>query len=341
MIDGLIQVLQQKGYRLMLRQNEYFAFIREAAEKNYVIVLNYNCVDYESLQQIKQQIRYKAVTQFQKSIEMLNIILAKDGMFEERLMSYINQVSDTWIIAQDTAKLYVFEQQPNEFDDLRDLVEMCCHNRVTKKKDKIYIRPVTLGILICNLVYFFVVMAKNKDIFAVYQSDVMLNMGALSYDMVKSGQWYRLLSSIFMHFGISHLFNNMLLLVYLGNVLEEKIGRFAYLFLYLVCGVMGNIVSLQYYHMIGEDAVSAGASGAIFGIIGILFMVLLLQGNKKSDLSARQIGIMALFTIYYGLTTIGVDNAAHIGGLISGIIGGFLLSKISQYDKLEEAKTMR
>ena len=128
----------------------------------------------------------------------------------------------------------------------------------------------------------------------------------------------------------------MLLLVYAGCQLEKIIGKIPYFILYIASGICGNVVSLWYYHSIGEYAVSAGASGAIFGVIGALLVVLFINRTKTAETTPKRLLFLAFITIYYGMTTIGVDNAAHIGGFICGIIGGFLLSKVSQYGKLEK-----
>ena len=175
----------------------------------------------------------------------------------------------------------------------------------------------------------------NHGYDSVYDTDVMLHMGALSYKTFMGGAWYQIFTSLFIHFGLSHLVNNMILLAYAGYELEKMLGKIPYLMIYVISGLLGNVLSLWYYHHIGEDPVSAGASGAIFGVIGALFVMLLLYHSESQNLTPRRLVFMTVVTIYYGMTTIGVDNAAHIGGLISGGVGGFLLSKILQYGKLK------
>ena len=131
------------------------------------------------------------------------------------------------------------------------------------------------------------------------------------------------------------MMNNMILLAYTGCELERKIGSLAYFISYMCFGIVGNLASLWYYHGQGRQVVSAGASGAIYGVIGALFVLLLVRQIKTPNLSPKRFLIMIGITIYHGLTSVGVDNAAHIGGLIAGVIGGLLLSKISHYGKLE------
>jgi rhomboid protease GluP len=167
----------------------------------------------------------------------------------------------------------------------------------------------------------------------------MLKMGASSYNSFVSGRWYEIITAMFLHFGVSHLFNNMLLLVYIGCELEKRIGPFVYAIIYLGSGIVGNAASLLYYSRVGEaDVVSAGASGAIFGVMGCLAVYLLINPSKNRNLTTRRLIIMALLTIYYGFSNVGVDNAAHIGGFCFGIFGGFLLSKILHYDKIKLTK---
>ena len=105
---------------------------------------------------------------------------------------------------------------------------------------------------------------------------------------------------------------------------------------YMLSGIVGNIASLWYYYQIGEtEIVSAGASGAVFGVVGCMAVYLFVSPSKNRNLTSRRLLAMALLTIYYGLTNVGINNAAHIGGFCFGIFGGFLLSKIFRCDKLE------
>ncbi|HCJ09432.1 MAG TPA: rhomboid family intramembrane serine protease [Lachnospiraceae bacterium] len=192
-----------------------------------------------------------------------------------------------------------------------------------------------MAIVALNVLCFILVIVLNGGYAATLDSDTMLRMGALSYDTFTSGKWYQIITSMFLHFGITHLFNNMILLIYAGCQLEQMVGKIRYLLLYMGSGIVGNAASLWYYHSIGEYAVSAGASGAIFGVIGALLVILAWNRTNNAETTPRRLFFLAFITIYYGMTTIGVDNAAHIGGLISGIFGGFLLSKVAQYGKLK------
>ena len=154
----------------------------------------------------------------------------------------------------------------------------------------------------------------------------MLAHGAMfAPRVVDHGQYYRLVTSVFMHFGVSHLMNNMLVLFVLGDNLERALGHVKYLIFYLLCGVGANLVSMTVNLMTGSLSVGAGASGAIFGVVGGLVYAVGVNRGRLEDLTSRQLGVMILLTLYHGFTSMNIDNAAHIGGLAAGILLGILL----------------
>ena len=154
----------------------------------------------------------------------------------------------------------------------------------------------------------------------------MLAHGAMFAPLVVDhGQYYRLVTSVFMHFGVSHLMNNMLVLFVLGDNLERALGHVKYLIFYLLCGVGANLVSMTVNLMTGSLSVGVGASGAIFGVVGGLVYAVGVNRGRLEDLTSRQLGVMILLTLYHGFTSMNIDNAAHIGGLAAGILLGILL----------------
>lgn len=153
----------------------------------------------------------------------------------------------------------------------------------------------------------------------------MVEHGAMYVPLVvREGEYYRLLTAVFMHFGISHLVNNMVILFVLGDNLERALGKVKYLVFYLICGVGANVFSMVVSIREYELAVSAGASGAIFGVIGGLLYVVIRNRGRLEDLSTRQLALFVACSLYFGFTSTGIDNAAHVGGLVLG----FLLAAI-------------
>ena len=146
-------------------------------------------------------------------------------------------------------------------------------------------------------------------------AEFMLRHGAMYVPYVaESGEYYRLFTCMFLHFGFDHLMNNMIVLILVGWNLELTVGKIRYLVIYIASGLCGNIVSAVWDIRIGEYVVSAGASGAVFGLIGALLYV-----------SGRRLIFMILLMLYYGFSSTGVDNAAHVGGLLSGFLFAVLL----------------
>ena len=184
----------------------------------------------------------------------------------------------------------------------------------------------TAAMIIINIAVFLILSVFGNTEDAVF----MLRHGAMYEPMVmQDHEVYRIFTSMFMHFGIGHLVNNMLVLFVMGEPLEQALGHFRYLILYFVSGIGANWISMMRK---GADSlvISAGASGAIFGVIGGLLSLAALNKGRLGNLSTRQLMIMVLFSLYFGFTSTGVDNTAHVSGLILGAILGILLHKRSK-----------
>lgn len=183
-------------------------------------------------------------------------------------------------------------------------------------------QPVNLVIVAVNIIVFAVLcfLGNTENVY------FMLDHGA-SYAplIVESGEYYRLVTSMFLHFGIEHLFYNMLILIFLGDTLEKAAGKVRYLVIYLVGGIAGNIVSVLFELHSEKYAVSAGASGAIFAVIGALIWIVIRNNGKLEDYSWRRLLFMAALSVAEGLTSAGVNNQAHIGGLAAGFLLSMLL----------------
>ena len=177
---------------------------------------------------------------------------------------------------------------------------------------------VTYCLMGVNLLYFLFLTLHGRT---EYDMDLMLRYGAVYEPLIfQKHQYYRLLTACFMHFGIEHLVNNMLVLFVTGGYLEQALGHVRYLILYLTAGVLANLISCFWNAGLREAVVSAGASGAVFAVVGGLLWVALRNRGRLGNLTLRQILIMAVLSFYLGFTEGGVDNAAHLGGLVSGFL---------------------
>lgn len=182
--------------------------------------------------------------------------------------------------------------------------------------------PVTAGLILINIVVFLLVEFTGSSQSSMH----MLDWGAACTPMIiQGGEYYRLFTCMFLHFGIEHLLNNMLVLFVLGSRLERVTGKIKFLLIYLLGGVLGNVTSLCLELYSQDYAVSAGASGAVFAVMGAMIYVVIRNKGWLGDLSARQILIMAAFSLYFGFASTGVDNAAHVSGMVSGFLLAVIL----------------
>lgn len=182
--------------------------------------------------------------------------------------------------------------------------------------------PCTVLLVAANVIVFLVLSFQGMT----ENAGFMLQHGAMYVPyIIGKGEYYRLFTSMFLHFGYDHLFNNMIALAAMGWNLELDIGKIKFLIVYFVSGLAGNILSAWWDIQTGSMVVSAGASGAIFGIIGALLYVAIRNRGRIGEISGRGLVAMVVLTLYYGFTSGGVDNMAHIGGLAVGFLSGVLL----------------
>ena len=177
--------------------------------------------------------------------------------------------------------------------------------------------PVTVALILINVLVFIVVELTGTSQNAWH---VLEYGAAYTPYIVGNGEVYRLFTSMFLHFGIEHLVNNILVLFVLGSRLEQVIGKIRFLLIYLLGGIAGNIFSLFLELWQQDFSVSAGASGAVFAVMGAMIYVVVRNKGWLGDLSMKQILIMAAFSLYFGFASSGVDNAAHVGGLLAGFV---------------------
>lgn len=183
-------------------------------------------------------------------------------------------------------------------------------------------RKMNLLMVLINAAVFLIITVTGGDTQDTVQ---MLSYGAMyPLYVTQYGEYYRLFTCMFLHFGWQHLFYNMLLLWFAGDMLEARSGALRYLVIYLAGGVAGNVLSF----LVGmeREVVSAGASGAVFAVIGALVWIVVKNRGKAEGIDNRGICIMAVLSLAQGFMDAGVDHIAHLGGFI----GGFLLAAVLQ-----------
>lgn len=178
--------------------------------------------------------------------------------------------------------------------------------------------PLVTAVLVAiNVLAFIYTEINGSSLDAQY----MIEMGAMYEPAFLDGQeYYRIVTHFFLHFGMEHLFNNMVSLLVLGYALENEIGRCRFAVIYMFSGVFAGIVSVAYNVHTNEAVVSCGASGAIYGLMGALFVMLLLENRTNLKGQVPRFALYIVLSLYTGMRDPGIDNAAHIGGFVGGII---------------------
>jgi rhomboid protease GluP len=186
--------------------------------------------------------------------------------------------------------------------------------------------PWVTYLLIAINVVLWIFMLLNGAAWNNSSPEKLLLWGGNAASEVQKGEWWRLLTSMFLHSGFNHLFMNMIGLLSIGVTVERIYGRRLFTLIYFGSGLIGSALSLNYG---AQHVVSVGASGAIFGIAGAMMLGFYLHKDKLPKSLGNQtisgIAIFIIFNLLNGFTHQGIDNAAHVGGLVGGCLLAYLL----------------
>lgn len=200
-----------------------------------------------------------------------------------------------------------------------------------KPTEGYFITPLLIDL---NIVLFILmIMISGVNVF-LPDSESLILWGANIRPYTMQGEWWRLISNCFLHIGIIHLLMNMYALLFIGVILEPYLGKARFITAYLLTGIAASVFSLRWHELV----ISAGASGAIFGMYGVFLAMLTTNLIEKTARKALlvSIGVFVFYNLANGMQD-GIDNAAHIGGLISGLIIGYgfypsLKKRTDEYD---------
>lgn len=215
------------------------------------------------------------------------------------------------------------QQEPRQRTSWKEMLRLF---KVTK--EYIY-TPIIIAINI--LVWLAMVLSGVNAVDPSVES--LLNWGGNLAAITLNGELWRLLTSTFVHVGIFHLLLNMYALIQVGHILEIHFGKHRYALVYLVTGIFASLSSAAF----NENVVSVGASGAIFGLYGLLVSLLITKSLKitPEERQALLTGTLTFvgYNVMFGFAKSGIDNAAHIGGLLSGFVIGFIYNPFIKEQK--------
>lgn len=238
----------------------------------------------------------------------------------EIIKNYFPDMPDKLVFNEKGVMLYqkinsdIMAKNINENEKINDLF----------KPKKPIVTYILIGIMAIMLVLTFMLDANSKNLVTLY------NLGAL----IKNGTPLRLITSIFLHAGIIHFAMNVWALKLLGSQAENFYGHIKTLIIFIYSGIVGNLLSLLF---MGENTISVGASGAIFGLMGAILYFALNQRTYMGEALKREILPVIIINLFLGFMISGINMEAHLGGLIGGILISTALGikyKTSKFEKI-------
>lgn len=332
-LNFLILATNVPGITIMKNENN--------GEMLYVVLLdhdNHQIWSTGTLSAVTQQLASRHT--YPDSPARILILVLTDDPARDRMLTAV-QGATVWLVDAVNRKLIVNAGQDEDFFGLRYGLEKTIEASGSPKnpwdikavlKDKRHFPYVTVGLIIVNVIWFLVLCSKGD----VTNAQFMWSMGAnYGYSVFIDHEFYRLFFSMFMHFGFMHLAGNMIYLAIAGVQAERAIGSLRFFLIYILSGLAASLLSTAYYFMTEQNTVSAGASGAIYGIIGL---VVYLTGRNRGVMGKasmiRRIVIVLFFLIFSNFITSSVDVVAHIAGFVFGL----LLSFAFLHSKKQKAK---
>ncbi|WP_234122183.1 rhomboid family intramembrane serine protease [Clostridium hydrogenum] len=152
--------------------------------------------------------------------------------------------------------------------------------------------------------------------------NVLNRLGAKNNELILNGQYYRLFTCMFLHGGLLHIASNMYSLYCVGYMVEKVYGKAKYLSIYLISGIISSVFSFLF-----SDAISIGASGAIFGVLGAVFVFSFMMRDKIGKQLLINIVSVIVLNIFITMSVPNIDIFAHIGGFIGGVLISLMLGR--------------
>ncbi len=290
-------------------------------------------LDKAQYEEIKASLRGAFSEKGISEIHILTLILAEDT---DKAAILSEEDAFSWIVDKQTLEIIIAEEKQPDFYGMKALIEDFLvkwkenpswfeketAEELNKSSERTAITGyfkkapyVTLGIVVINLLLCFA---------CIMNPVLFYGKGSLSLTFVREGDWYRLITAMFLHEGLDHYFSNMLLLYFMGDMLERRVGWAKYLFVYMASGIIGNLVSCLYEYYTGYYFVSFGASGAVFGIMGMLVYMVIMK-RESVRIPIMSMVIMIAYCIYSSFVGEHINGAAHLGGMLGGMILMFVL----------------
>ena len=323
-LERLETLFFEQGYgKIPSNLPEYnFYCRREMQGINVLFVIDYRQGLYISQDQyahMKEKMFRFFQSREEQEIHVMTLVLCTDT---EKARKLCENDSLCWVIDAQAYRLLIHETQAADFYGWKDLLEEYLFSLARERHEAAEAAGVADEKRIHALSWANIILvAVNVIIFLIctFTGKLLYNRGALSVEQVLlHGEFYRLFTSMFLHWDVEHLFSNMIVLYYVGAIVERELGTLPYTALYLLSGLMGNLFSIGYELFVNLYGSSAGASGAVFGVEGALLFLVMIRRGRLESMTVGRVAFAVAFSLYCGFTSEGVNNAAHVGGVLMG-----------------------
>jgi rhomboid protease GluP len=301
-----------KQYYSNFHKNEIFLAIKELKDGIYCVLI----CDGEN-----EEIECFEATQYIKTLGKtfsLNAIILSDK--EEYTYTDHLSAANKLVINKNTNRVIYCD---DSCTPIRQIFQNIIYrkeesNNIVKEgyfKDK----SLTLALIGINIVFFLLTAFLSGDIFDI-DSGVLLYFGAKYNLLIQEGQFWRLLTCAFLHSGIIHIACNMYSLYIIGPQIQQVYGVYRYFIVYIISCLTASILS----YIMSPNSLSVGASGGIFGLIGALLAFAIIERNRINKNYISSLIQIIIINLFIGLSIKNIDNFAHIGGLVGGVMAGYL-----------------
>ncbi len=248
-----------------------------------------------------------------KNIDCIKVVNEEDVKNSNLVLESFPDLKDKLNYSEEGVELFSKITEDINRKNMKDMKES---EEVFKEKTPY----ITYALIIINVLVFismYIFGHGSEDIRTLYSFGALDKVSVVNYH-----EYYRLITSAFLHIGFLHLICNMYALYILGSEIESYFGKLKYLFIYFISALVGSLVSLVF---ISENTISAGASGAIFGLMGALLYFGYYYRAMLNNAITKQIVPLILLNLFIGFISSDINNFAHLGGLFGGLIASMIV----------------
>lgn len=253
---------------------------------------------------------YMDLSEYVKLENTNNIVcidLKKNGLRKKEVIQSFPDINNKTKFTEKGLEL--FKKITNDINKKNVTESKKAEEILTPKKP--YVTYTLIGINILMFILMYIFGKGSEDTYTLYK------FGALFKNAVVNGEYFRIIASAFLHIGVVHLALNMYALNIIGKQIESFYGKYKFLIIYFFSAIIGSFMSLIFA---AENTISAGASGAIFGLLGAMLYFGFYFRSYFGNSLIKQIGLIILLNLAIGFMTPSIGNAAHIGGLLGGLV---------------------